>query len=239
MFCASKPDPRALFVMSFCVYALCAFVHSRLVLIMLVVLLTAVMAFMGRPKTAGKLLLTAVLWISAQELVMFIPAANIKVLLSILLAFSFRLLPVLIMGMFMLSRIRINEFIIALERLHIPGAITIPFSMACRFIPTARLEIRYITEAIKMRGMSITPRRLLRHPLKCAEQLLIPLLIRSSKLSEELSSSALCKGIEVTMRRSSVTGVRFDRGDVIWSVSCLVITAALFWLQSTAAAHIF
>ena len=73
------------------------------------------------------------------------------------------------------------------------GAAVLAVAVTFRFIPTLLREYRHIREALLLRdcrGM------LSQGPVRKAERLLLPLLVRSARLADELCASALTRGIE-------------------------------------------
>lgn len=70
-----------------------------------------------------------------------------------------RFLAPMVMGYCMMQYTTVSEFIAAMERMHVPQAITIPMSVMFRFFPTISEENSAITEAMRMRRVNGTPAR--------------------------------------------------------------------------------
>ena len=65
-----------------------------------------------------------------------------------------RFVVTIVMGEYLIATTSVSEFISAMERLHMPQAITIPMSVMFRLFPTIGSEWRSIRRAMTMRGIS-------------------------------------------------------------------------------------
>lgn len=135
--------------------------------------------------------------------------------LSIILLLIRRFLPMLMFGSFFISTTRVSCLITALQEMKFPKSVVITFAVALRYIPTAREEFRHIGEAMKLRGKGITVRNMLTRPLATIENTLVPMMLRSAAIAEELSAAAVTRGIDNTHRRTSFYLLRFGILDVL------------------------
>ena len=71
-----------------------------------------------------------------------------------------RFVPGLVMGYYVVSTTKISELIAALERMHVPQKLIIPFSVMLRFFPTVAEEMAAINDAMRMRGIGAGVRNL-------------------------------------------------------------------------------
>ena len=68
------------------------------------------------------------------------------------------------------------------------------------------------------------------HPLKAIEYLIVPMLFRSEKITEEFSGAALVKGYEAGVRRTSYFDVRMAAKDwamLVLSTASLILCVAV------------
>ncbi|MCM3293289.1 energy-coupling factor transporter transmembrane protein EcfT [Paenibacillus sp. MER 180] len=230
-FRATRPDPRVFIFMSLTVCLLSFFLHNRELLLGLSILLAIVMAVLELRKYAAVFAIVSILGYLLEHALMQLPTNGVVTAISLLLAIAHRFLPLIMVGVIVLSRMRVNEMIVALERMRIPNLIIIPLAMAYRYVPTVRRELVYIRENMVMRGLHATIFGMLRHPMEAMEHLLVPLLIRSSKVSEELSAAALSKGVDANGKRTSATDVRFRIMDAGYALLCVLTAILLLWLQ--------
>jgi len=111
----------------------------------------------------------------------------------------------------------------SLSKMHVPRQVTIALAVMFRFMPTVAEEYNAIRSSQKFRGIGISGWGLLRHPVRSYETILVPLLIRTTKIADELSASAILRGASVEGEVSSFRTVRLTHADCI----CLIIIAIL------------
>lgn len=145
----------------------------------------------------------------------------INLLVVMLSGLISRFVPGLIMGYYVVSTTKIAEFIAAMERMHLSPKIIIPFSVMLRFFPTVGEEMAAINDAMRMRGIR-------RGGMKFGAMLeyrLVPLLMCSVKIGEELSAAALTRGLGKPLKRTNICRIGFGVIDLI-----LLFTAIGFFL---------
>ena len=76
------------------------------------------------------------------------------IIISLLAQFGTRWFPSAMMGYYLLSTTKVSEFVLAMQRMHIPEAFIIPFSVMFRFFPTIFEEAESIGNAMRMRGIT-------------------------------------------------------------------------------------
>lgn len=111
-----------------------------------------------------------------------------------------------------------SETLSALQRLHIPRALTIGLVVTLRYLPTFWREFRVIRQAMKSRGIALS----WRHPLRCFELVMVPQLFRCQALSLELTQAGLTKGITAPTRRTSYVEHSFGLIDALLLIGLLV-----------------
>lgn len=143
-----------------------------------------------------------------------IPHAHgvLNLLLIILSGLITRFVPSLVMGYYVISTTRISELIAAMERMHIPTAIIIPFAVMLRFFPTVLEEMASIRDAMRMRGVRVGGR----NGAGMLEYCVVPLMICSVRIGEELSAAALTRGLGKPVRRTSIC--RIGIGPLDWAL---------------------
>jgi energy-coupling factor transport system permease protein len=155
--------------------------------------------------------------------------------LSIVLLLIRRFLPMLMFGSFLINTTRVSELVAALQNMKLPKSVVVTFAVALRYIPTAREEFRYIGEAMKLRGKCITIRNMLTRPLGTIENTLVPMMLRSAVVAEELSAAAVTRGIDGSHRRTSFFTPRFSVFDAL----CIVLFGSLAVISLCAKGGIF
>lgn len=137
--------------------------------------------------------------------------------------FAVRLIPVF-MGGLVLSKTPPGELIATLQKCYVPRVIVVPLAVGLRFLPTIRVETGAILDVMCLRGIYPTVWNIWRHPLLTFEYLLVPLVIRSLTIADDISMAAVTRGVENPAPRSSLRLIRFGKADVfvLMALICLV-----------------
>lgn len=118
-------------------------------------------------------------------------------------------MPCVFMGYYLVTTTTVSEFVAAMERMHVPGAITVPMSVMFRFFPTVMEEMQSINDAMRMRGIRFAGGNI----AKMIEYRLIPLMVCSVKIGEELSAAALTRGLGGSAKRTNICKIGFGFWD--------------------------
>lgn len=118
----------------------------------------------------------------------------------------------------------------SLQKIGLPKHLIITLSVTLRFFPIISHENAMIQMSAKLRGLSIRQPKNWLHPLSSFEYTIVPLMMRTLKISDELAASAMTKGIDYPQERSSVYDLHIaglDRGVmiifIVWIVSVYAI----------------
>ncbi len=140
-------------------------------------------------------------------------------ILTIVCAVLCKMLPAVMFALCILLNTKISSLITAMQYMKVPQKITITLAAALRFIPTALEENRNITDAAKLRGIQLCLRNLIIRPGLVFEGAVVPLMLRSAVIAEELSASSITRGLDGDRKRTSVESLRFGVRD--WT--CLAV----------------
>ena len=102
-----------------------------------------------------------------------------------------RFTPSVVMGYFVVTTTTVSEFVAAMERLHLPQQITIPMSVMFRFFPTVAEEWSAIGDANADAWRPLCGGK----ASAILEYRIVPMMICSVKIGEELSQAALTRGL--------------------------------------------
>ena len=83
-------------------------------------------------------------------------------------------LPAFMFAFNMIATTRLGELACALQAMHVPVNVSVAVCVAFRFLPTMGREFSAVADAMKTRGIALTPRSVVRHPAKTAEHFLVP-----------------------------------------------------------------
>lgn len=149
----------------------------------------------------------------------------IRILIAAFLMFAVRIMPALIMGAYIMQTTNVSEFIASMEKMHVPTQIYIPFAVMFRFFPTILEEFRAISAAMRMRGIHFGGK----NAGKMIEYRLIPLIVCSVNIGNELSAAALTRGLSVDTKRTNICQVGFHLQDVIlFGIGMLPVVTSAF-----------
>ncbi len=112
-----------------------------------------------------------------------------------------------------------------LSRIKTPIFVILGVLVVFRFFPTMKSEMNRISKSMKNRGL-LDMAQIIRHPIYTFEYALVPLLIRSIQISDQLSVSAITRGALSTTTRSSYYEKKMRSLDFIWICIWLVILGA-------------
>ena len=133
-----------------------------------------------------------------------------------------RFTPGIVMGHFVVTTTTVSEFVAAMERLHLPQQITIPMSVMFRFFPTVAEEWSAIGDAMRMRGIRFGGGK----ASSILEYRMVPMMICSVKIGEELSAAALTRGLGGPVKRTNICKIGFRAQDIVLLLICLGAFAA-------------
>ncbi|MGW1893523.1 energy-coupling factor transporter transmembrane component T [Streptomyces sp. NPDC002004] len=117
----------------------------------------------------------------------------------------------------------------ALRAARVPSAFTVSGAVLLRFVPTIVAEARAVRDAMRLRGLGGWL-AMLRHPVRAIEYFTVPLMASSLRAAEDLSASALLRGLGSQARPTSMHPPRFGPADAVAVVMvALLASATLLW----------
>lgn len=118
-----------------------------------------------------------------------------------------------------------TELTAALRAARVPRAIIVSGAVMLRFVPVIAAEARAVHDAMRLRGIGGWA-GLLRHPVLGIERFTVPLIASSLRVGEDLSASALLRGLGSADRPTAMNPPRFGRADVACGLVVAVLVAA-------------
>lgn len=142
----------------------------------------------------------------------------INVLFTGLVAIFTKVLPGMSMFWFLILTTTVSEFVAAMESLHISKKFIVPVSVMFRFFPTIAEEYSAIRDAMKLRNVGYW-----RNPIGMMEYRMVPLLMSLLTIGNELSASALTRGLDTPIQRTNICPIGFHWQDGVVVFFCVVI----------------
>lgn len=130
---------------------------------------------------------------------------------SFLIVGNRKMLPTIMAGAFVTDHTKVSEWSAALKKCHLPNSIIIPLMVLFRFFPTLIQDAKSIRNAMRYRGISISPI----HPFKTMEFMVIPIVMSAENTANDLTAAALVRGISNPEFHSSIYDVRFRIQDYV------------------------
>jgi len=221
-------DPRckvALLIMIGCVSY---FLNGEVCSLVLVASFALFVAAGNGAKWAAKMLLFYIVIAYLNALLRYISIPVLSVIMSVFGVTILKLVPIAMMGIWILHTTQMDDLMVSLQRLRLPQAVTIPLVVMFRYIPTLRIEYRMIRNTMDIRGISDT----------AWKQILIPLLMRCLKVTDELAASGTTRGLELEEKRYALNSVRFSWKEYAVTALGIVFLALLLFLDYTSIGEI-
>ena len=132
------------------------------------------------------------------------------VTIIILVVFLLRKLSPIVGIYYLFTRaMTVGEFLSALNSLRVPQKVIIPLAVTLRFFPTIGQEVGIIRDALRLRGKPLTFLSFCRAPMEMLEYVFVPLMMRCVRIADELSASAVARGIENPLKHTAVFPLKF------------------------------
>ena len=142
----------------------------------------------------------------------FLSEDSTGILKSLLTGYSgivVQFMPCFITAWYVVRTTKIGEFMSAMQKMHMPDGITIALAVVMRFFPTIKEEYSSISDAMKMRGISLGGG----NAAKMIEYRMIPLIFSCVNIGDELSAAAITRGLGGNVKRTSVEKLKLRVAD--------------------------
>lgn len=142
-----------------------------------------------------------------------------------------KLVVLALLGISLSKLASMQDLLAALQAMGAPQAVLIPCMVVLRFFPTIRRDASHLMESLKTRRMLAGGGYAFRHPALTCELLVVPLLMRSVRVSDELAASALVRGLGGETRPTILHPLSFGARDAVVAALTLASIGVLAWLQ--------
>lgn len=119
-----------------------------------------------------------------------------------------------------LSECSTGEVLSVFAKIHFPKVIGISILVLMRYIPAIRYEIKSIRTALKYRGVGVRRLDFILHFYTNFKYTLIPMLMRTLAITDELSAAAMVRGVKLNNKITSYDKITFKKKD--WLVAILI-----------------
>ena len=119
----------------------------------------------------------------------------------------------------------------AMQTMKFPNVIAIPFIVMYRYMPTLKEDYGHLKDSLKLRGIRTSGVQFFIHPIRSLEFMIVPILFRSIRVAEELSTSVLLRGIENYKNRTNIYPLKFTKIDAEYALFTVISVGVLCCLQ--------
>lgn len=156
---------------------------------------------------------------------------TLQVVIVTFTVFIRKIFPCAMLGGILVSTTRVNEFMAAMNRIHMPKAMIIPMTVMIRYFPMVHEDYCYINDAMCMRDVGPTFTSLLTHPIRTVECIYVPMMMSALKVADELSAAAVTRGLENPKPRTCIAEIHFQITDVLCGVLFTLFLAGSIWVK--------
>ncbi|GAA1695695.1 energy-coupling factor transporter transmembrane component T [Microbacterium sediminicola] len=175
-------------------------------------------------RITGLLVTTALMWVLGWMLPLWWPGA-LTAIISIACVYLIRFVVAIGVGMHVSAMTSPTQLSAAFRAWHIPRAISVTLAVMIRFFPVVASEALAVLDAMRLRGLAGAS-GFARHPILSAERFAVPMIAASLRASEDLSASAILRGLGSRRTPTALTPPRFGIADL---VLVLFVAALAAW----------
>ncbi|MDR3359115.1 MAG: energy-coupling factor transporter transmembrane protein EcfT [Bifidobacteriaceae bacterium] len=143
---------------------------------------------------------------------------------SLACAFGIRLVPAAGVGLHLMATTSPTRLAAGLRAVKAPRVVAVPLAVMLRFFPVVASEAAAVLDAMRLRGLAGAG-GLIRHPLRSVERFTVPMIAASLRATEDLSASALLRGLGSTRRPSALHPPRLGWADAVAGVALAALAA--------------
>lgn len=178
------------------------------------------------PRVAVLVATAAVMWVLGWMLPLWWPNA-LTAIVSLACAYLIRFLVAIGVGMHLIATTSPTQLAAAFRAWRIPRPISVTLAVMLRFFPVVSTEAVSVLDAMRLRGFAGAT-GLLRNPVLTLERFTVPMIAASLRASEDLSASAILRGLGSHRIPTAMYPPRLGKADALLVlVVAVLITAAL------------
>ncbi|MDO4666753.1 MAG: energy-coupling factor transporter transmembrane component T [Streptococcus sp.] len=140
---------------------------------------------------------------------------------------TIRMAPGLIMGRYSLLTTTMSDLVASLKKLYFSDLFIIPISIMFRFFYTVKEDYHHVKEAMYLQGL--TGKQFFHTPLRIIEYRYVPLLMCLSRTADDVSISAMTRGMRIGRKRSTISQTKLHIQDYVLLILMLFILILDIW----------
>lgn len=226
-------DPRCKGLLLILLGSVSYFVNGEVVSLVLVFGFSLFISLGNGSKWAAKMIVIYAVVSILSTLLKYVSIPVLSVVMSVFGVTILKFIPIIMFGSWILRTTYMDDLMVALQRMKLPQSVTIPLVVMFRYIPTLRIEYRTIRNTMDIRGISDTFWKRITRPVATIEYILIPLLMRCLKVTDELAASGTTRGLELEEKRYALRDIRFSLKEYLVIMAGLLFLGTLLFLDHT------
>ncbi|WEG08663.1 energy-coupling factor transporter transmembrane component T [Microbacterium horticulturae] len=181
-------------------------------------------------RAAGLPMVAAAMWMLGWLLPVWWPNP-LTAIISIACVYLIRFLVAIGVGAHLIATTSSTQLAAAFRTWRIPRPISVTLAVMLRFFPVVGTEAAAVLDAMRLRGL-IGVRGLMRHPVLSVERFTVPMIAASLRASEDLSASAILRGLGSHRIPTSMNAPRFGAPDLVLVLLVAALAAAALLLPA-------
>ncbi|MGQ9722697.1 MAG: energy-coupling factor transporter transmembrane component T family protein [Candidatus Jordarchaeum sp.] len=145
--------------------------------------------------------------------------------------FFVRIFAVVCIGLVFAFSTPPSKFAKALEKMRFPKSVVFTLTLTLRFIPVFMNEVKDLTDSLKVRGVELGLKGILRRPYIVFRALIIPLMIRMMKIADDLASAMEARGFGAPVKRTSLYDYKISWMDAAFTAIVIAWLGSLLLLD--------
>ena len=227
----ARLDPRCKLIMLMILGLISFFINGDIPYLMLMLGVTIFVCFGSALRWGIKMLAFYIVISYLNTCLQYVSVPVVSLLMGIFGVTILKMIPIITLARWVLKSTYMDELTVALERAGMPLTVIIPFVVMFRYIPTLGIEYKMIRNTMKIRGVNDTFLKVIMHPFTTVEYILVPLLMRCLKVSDELAASGTTRGMERENKRYCLIKVEFGFREYAAILVLGIYVALLFLLD--------
>ncbi len=139
-----------------------------------------------------------------------------------------RMLPGIMMGYYTLKTTKMVDLVKSLELMKMPYYIIIPISVMHRFFYSIKHDYKQILKAMKLQGLTF--KKLYKEPIKMLEYRIVPLSMCALRSADDVSISAMSRGLVASNTRSSISDAKLKYYDYLIIILMAILLVMKWWI---------
>lgn len=181
-------------------------------------------------RVAGVSAAAVVLWVLGWLLPLWWPHP-VTAVVSLTSTYLVRFVAALGVGAHLVATTSPTRLAAGLRAWRVPRPVSVTLAVMLRFFPLVRTEAAAVVDAMRLRGLAGTT-GLLRHPVLSLERFTVPMIAASLRAAEDLSVSAILRGLGSHRAPTAMDPPRLGAPDLALVLVVVVLTSVALLLPA-------